>query len=176
MSECRDAGFSMVGAALAAGLMIAIAGAALAEPLEDAVAAYARGDYTTAERLFRLPADQGVARAQFSLGVMYANGKGVPQDYAEAAKWYRKAADQGDALAQGRLGRMYFDGTGVPRDYVRAHMWANIAASSSHLDEEWRGFTVTLRDLIAARMTPSQISQAQTIAKRCIQTNYKDCG
>ena len=35
------------------------------------------------------------ARAQFNLGVMYANGDGVPKDAAEAVKWYRKAADQG---------------------------------------------------------------------------------
>jgi TPR repeat protein len=38
-----------------------------------------------------------------NLGVMYANGDGVPQDFAEAAKWFRKAADQGDTEAQSNL-------------------------------------------------------------------------
>ena len=31
-------------------------------------------------------------RRQFSLGLMYAEGIGVPQDLAQAAAWYRKAA------------------------------------------------------------------------------------
>ena len=42
--------------------------------------------------------DFGVhSRARFTLGVMYGEGRGVPQDYAEAARWYRRAAEQGDA-------------------------------------------------------------------------------
>jgi TPR repeat protein len=53
---------------------------------------------------YRKAADQGNARAQFNLGVLYANGQGVAQDYAEAARWYRKAADQGHADAQNNLG------------------------------------------------------------------------
>jgi hypothetical protein len=32
------------------------------------------------------------ADAQNQSGLMYQNGKGVPQDYAEAIKWYLKAA------------------------------------------------------------------------------------
>ena len=44
---------------------------------EDGVAAYRRGDYATALRLFRLAAEQGVAQAQFFFGIMYDNGRGV---------------------------------------------------------------------------------------------------
>ena len=47
----------------------------------------------------RQAAEQGDAKAQFSLGFMYANGQGVPKDDAEAMKWYRLAADQGYAAA-----------------------------------------------------------------------------
>ena len=56
---------------------------------------------------FRLAADQGDASAQYNLGFMYADGRGVPQNYAEALKWYRLAADQGHASAQFNLGLMY---------------------------------------------------------------------
>jgi TPR repeat protein len=49
-------------------------------------------------------AEQGDAEAQFNLGVMYANGEGVPKDDVEAVKWYRKSAEQGYALAQFNLG------------------------------------------------------------------------
>jgi TPR repeat protein len=50
-------------------------------------AAYQRGDYATAMRLLRPLADQGVPLVQFTLGVMYAIGKGTPQDYGQAASW-----------------------------------------------------------------------------------------
>ena len=53
---------------------------------------------------YRLAADQGDAAVQVLLGMMYANGEGVPEDDAEAARWYRLAADQGFAAAQVFLG------------------------------------------------------------------------
>ena len=78
--------------------------AAAAGPFEDADAAYQRGDYATALRLWRPLGEQGNALAQFNLGIMYRRGQGVPQDYAEAVKWNRLAAEQGDAEAQHNLG------------------------------------------------------------------------
>ena len=44
---------------------------------------------------FLKAANQGDAKAQFILGVMYTHGKGVPQDYAKAHEWYQKACDNG---------------------------------------------------------------------------------
>ena len=41
-----------------------------------------------------------VERAQLNLGLMYAQGQGVPQDYKEEIKWYRLIAEQGNADAQ----------------------------------------------------------------------------
>ena len=55
-------------------------------------------------------AAQGNAAAQYNLGVMYANGEGVPKDDAQAVQWYRKAAEQGDAKAQYKLGVMDANG------------------------------------------------------------------
>ncbi len=72
----------------------------------DGVAAYNRGDYATASREMKPLAEQGFAKAQYNLGVMYDKGRGVPRDYAEAARWYRKAAEQGDADAQFNLAIM----------------------------------------------------------------------
>ena len=40
----------------------------------------------------RVSAEAGEAQAQFTLGVMYGTGEGVPQDDAEAVAWYRLAA------------------------------------------------------------------------------------
>ena len=132
----------------------------LAGPLEDARAAYRKQDYTTALRLFRPLADQGDARAQIHLGVMYDNGQGVPQDYVQAVKWYRLAADQGDAGAQTLLGFMYNLGRGVQQDYVEAHKWFNLAAASVSSGDT-RERAVKNRDRVAGMMTPAQIAEAQ---------------
>ena len=35
-----------------------------------------------------------IMRAQYNLGVHYANGEGVLQDDAEAVRWYRLAAER----------------------------------------------------------------------------------
>ncbi len=43
----------------------------------------------------RLAAEQGDAGAQYALGVMYANGRGVPQDHVRAHMWANLAAAQG---------------------------------------------------------------------------------
>ena len=57
--------------------LLAVVNTAVAGPLEDAKAASKRHDFTTALRLYRQLADQGVAQAQSALGAMYANGEGV---------------------------------------------------------------------------------------------------
>ncbi len=61
--------------------------------------------------------------AQFIVGVMYHEGKEVPQDYKEAMNWYRKSAQQGYSLSQRRIGVLYDKGLGVPRDSKEAFHW-----------------------------------------------------
>lgn len=86
---------------------------AVAGPLEDGIAAYNRGDPKTALKLWQPLADAGNPDAQVNIGVLHANGEGVPQSYSEAITWYRKAADQGDVFALNNLGLMYMRGQGV---------------------------------------------------------------
>jgi TPR repeat protein len=76
----------------------------------------------------RKKAEQGDADAQYNLGFMYANGRGVPKDEVEAVNWYRKAAEQGNAYAQFDLGLMYDTGQGVAKDYKEAVIWYRKAA------------------------------------------------
>ncbi len=125
----------MVCLVLAASLLLSACGAhtgqdGAAAKLKEAQAAYYRGDFATAAAVFQPMAEQGNARAQFFLGEMYLNGRGVPQDYALALKWARAAAEQQDADAQYTLGGMYETGKGVPRDDVQAHVWYSLSSSS----------------------------------------------
>lgn len=105
---------------------------AQADPFDDARAAYGNGDYATAVRGFRDLALKGDARAQSSLGNMYAEGRGVPKDDQQTVFWWRKAADQGDAPAQHNLGNRYVIGRGVPKDDKQAMFWFRKAADQGH--------------------------------------------
>ena len=136
-----------------------------AEDLAKGAAAARSGDYATALAIWRPLAEQGYASAQYNLGFMYANGQGVPEDDKEAVSWYRKAAEQGDANAQGNLGFMYANGHGVPQDYVMAHMWSNLAAAQGNENGRKN------RDLSAGRMTPSQIEEAQRLAREWLKAH-----
>ena len=73
-------------------------------------------------------AEQGLAGAQYNLGVMYANGEGMPENDIKAVRWFHKAAEQGDADAQYNLGLMYDRGEGVPEDDAEAVRWFHKAA------------------------------------------------
>ncbi|OGI39208.1 MAG: hypothetical protein A2140_04980 [Candidatus Muproteobacteria bacterium RBG_16_62_13] len=132
---------------------------------------YAKGrgvtkDWAEAMKWYRRAADLGYAEAQHYLGFMYSLGLGVTQDSTEAAKWYRKAADQGHTTAQSNLGHMYKKGEGVQQDTVQAHMWYNLVATRALASETvLRDLAVKTRNLLAAKMTPAQIAEAQKLAR-----------
>ena len=152
---------------LVAGLLIASAQSAASSPLEDARAAYQRGDYATAMTLLRPLADQGVAMAQFNVGLIYNLGQGVQQNYAEALKWFKRSAEQGNANAQYGLATMYGLGQGVPQNYVLAHMWYNLAASQFPAsDQARREKAIKGREFVSSKMTPAQIAEAQNLASK----------
>ncbi len=54
---------------------------------------------------------------------------------------------------------MYRKGEGVPKDYVQAHMWYTLAAAQGDKDAG------EFRDLLAEKMTPAQIAEAQRLAR-----------
>ena len=126
-------------------------------------------DYNEAVKWFRLSSGQGNAKAQDIYGLMYASGRGVTQDYEEAVKWFQLSADQGDANAQYNLGVMYANGQGVTQDDIKAHMWLNISAMAGNEKAK------TARDIVAKKMSQTQIEKAQEMARLCMKTNFKNC-
>jgi hypothetical protein len=108
-------------------ILASIAGAAVGGPNENALAAWRRGEYAMAYRLWVPLAEQGDPEAQFYLGFMNENGQGVPRNDIEAIGWYRKAADQYHAVAQFRLGNLYASGEGTRND-SEAAQWYRLAA------------------------------------------------
>lgn len=90
--------------------------------------AYNSADYQTALTEWQVLAEAGLADGQYGLGLLYANGFGVPLDDDQALKWYRLAADQGHAKAQCNLGVMYANGWGVPQSDSEAFKWHSLAS------------------------------------------------
>jgi uncharacterized protein len=154
-----------------------------------------RGDYPTALRELRPLAEQGHAVAQYNLGLLYANGQGMPKDDAQARQWYEKAAAQGHAGAQVNLGILYDYGRGVPQDYKKAVYWYRLSAKQGNdLAQRQLGLMyehgdgvpqdyvqaymwyhlgaangatrgAALQDALAKQMTPDQIAEAQKLAR-----------
>ena len=167
--------------------------------LQEGVSAYEQGDYATALRELRPLAEYGEAEAQFTLGLLYHAGQGVPQDYATARHWFRQAAAQGHAEAQFTLGVLYDAGYGVARDAPTAAHWFRQAAEQGHVTAQlnlgalyalgrgvphdavhaylWfhlaaaygEGEARKQREIAAERMTPAQIAEAQRLAREWMQ-------
>lgn len=125
------------GSILPAVLTVALAAAAAAAGLDDGVAAYQRGDYAAAQKVFEKEAATGDPRAQYNLGVMYLTGHGVERDAKAAMLWHRRAADQGLAVAQHGLGVLYYRGTGTARDPAAAAAWFRKAADQGLADAQY---------------------------------------
>jgi len=49
-------------------------------------------------------------------------------------------------------------------------MWSNIAAGNGQEEDQVFG------DKLAKQMTPEDISEAQAVATKCMENNYKECG
>jgi TPR repeat protein len=147
-------------------------------------------DYAEAVKWTRLAANQGNAFGQGFLGLMYLQGLGVLQSYAEAFKWLRLAANQGDLSGQHNFATMYSNGWGVPQDFVKAHMWFNLAAAQGVESAESAAkapygtdgdiavaeiseAAAKVRDIIAKRMTPADVSKAQRMAREWLAKHGK---
>ncbi len=103
--------------------------------LQRALAAYYAGRYDIAFGDLKVFAQQGSARAQFRLALIYDAGYGVAKNSATAQQWVRRAAPQirdaavsDQAWAQSDLGRMYQEGWLVQQNYATAADWYRRAA------------------------------------------------
>lgn len=97
---------------------------------------------------------------------MYTAGWLIMQDpepgqegLLQAAQLFRASARAGNPAAMANLGLMYFDGRAVPQDFALGYMWLVLAGTA--------GFTqaLDLSAVLASRMTPGQISEAQQMAE-----------
>src|SRR5262249_18722993 len=94
--------------------------------------------------------------AQNNLGILYSNGRGVPQDQVRADLLFHSAAEQGLTEAQFNLGRSYRYGQGVEIDDVIAYVLFSLAASSEP------DAANAIRDLDGT-LNPAQLREAREL-------------
>lgn len=104
----------------------------------EAIAAYKRGDYVTAQKHWLGLAMRGDSRAQFNIGLMYRGGIGVSKDFEKALAWFNKAAADGELGALANIGDMYANGEGVPRNYRKAADNYRLASEKGHPAAQYR--------------------------------------
>jgi uncharacterized protein len=128
------------GAIFAIGLATALHGA-LAQPLQDAVAALQRKDWAAAAALLQPLARAGNAVAQWRLGLLYHRGQGVAENDAQARQWFEKAAQQGLAEAQFELANLLLYGLAPAPEGVDparlAAQWYFEAAAQGHAQAQY---------------------------------------
>jgi uncharacterized protein len=154
-----------------------------------------RATYEEAAKELRKSAEAGDASARNALGLLYYEGKGVPQSYGQAKEWFEKAAKQGRAGAQVNLGTLYLHGDGAPQSAEMALFWYSLAAEQGDalafaklglMSARGRGVSQDLiqaqmwynlsaahgekraaeaRDALAKQMTPGQIAEAERLAR-----------
>ena len=98
---------------------------AQASPRADDEAAEDRADF---ER-FSIAAAGGDLNAEYRLGILYRDGRGIDRDPATAAHWLLVSAKGGNPLAAIAIAEMYDAGVGVARDPAAAYAWLDLAAA-----------------------------------------------
>jgi TPR repeat protein len=96
-------------------------------------------DPTMAWRMYYQAASVfGDAEAQFQLGRMYHEGKGVEKNQQLALNWLRNAAEKGHMKAQAMLGDLLFSSADTPRRKVEGLMWLSVARNQAKTqDDAW---------------------------------------
>ena len=148
-----------------------------------------RQDYAEAFKWYQLAAAQGVSDAQNNLGSLYYRGQGTARDVATAFQFSTLAHNQVSLggpggqhhfdiayrtiqqdLSEGdrrtavfHLGERCRDGADVPRDAVQAYRYMQVSIQNE-TDEQLKTTRLKSLDDLAALMSPSQISRAQSLA------------
>jgi hypothetical protein len=137
---------------------------------------YEYGEYDIAHKYWEPLAKDGDCDAEFSMGLLYFEGRAVTKSYEKGRQWWTKAADKGQPQARISLGVMYSHteipyslfqcrrGCGVNRDLIAAYKWFVLAGDSTSPREQNQA--KKLLEKIKPEMTPEQISAAEGLIKK----------
>jgi TPR repeat protein len=104
---------------------------------EEAAMAYAKGDYATAESIWRKHAEAGDGQAMNNLGVLYDLGQGVEPDMGRALHWFAESAKTGHPSGMSNYGRMLEQGRGIEANPAEAARWFDLAARQGQPEAQY---------------------------------------
>ncbi len=116
------------------------------------------GDFRVGFEILAPLAKQGDKRAQYCIGLLYAQGSYLPRDFVKARAWYRLAAEQGHTNAQNNLGLLFKQGNGGRQDLVQAFIWFDIAARNGNIN------ALRNRENVKELLSPDQLALGQDLA------------
>ena len=118
-----------IAATIALGVVISLYAAGVrAGSFDDGYQAYQRGEFAAARRIWRELAEAGEPRAQYNLGILYDEGRGVAVDREKARQWWRKAAAQDLPRALYNLATSYLFGVEAEDDHAEGLKFMSRAA------------------------------------------------
>ncbi|OYZ23750.1 MAG: hypothetical protein B7Y23_09880 [Sulfurovum sp. 16-42-52] len=154
-----------------------------ADEFDKAIEDYNKGAYIKALNTFYALAKEGDAKAQYNVGLMYANGKGAAKDMAKAQQWYEKAASaSGIMQAYNNLASFYLEGKGVKQDQAKAFELFQKAASMGDSAAQvnvavlyaWGGEGITQDKMKAYENLKKALSAGQSEASGYLDTLCKE--
>ncbi len=126
-------------------------------------------DPVNAAKWFEKSAEQGNVDAAMWLANMYHMANGIPRNYEKAFSWFMIGAKQGNAYGQEKVAIMLRNGDGVPANAKLAHMWFVLAADAGQKNSD------KLKRRLERSMSKDEIVQSEAKARRCRDSDFKDC-
>jgi len=96
------------------------------------------------------------AGAAHNLGILYAQGNGVPHDAQRARQLFELAISLGGSEAMYSLGLLLLRGEGVPRDLVEATKWALLSTEHDPTPEAQK-----LLEIASQHVEADQLAEAR---------------
>ena len=151
-------------ALLAGALLLTSTGMSFAD-YNAGSSAFNGGNYVRAYHEFKQSADAGNSLAQFMMGRLYAEGRGVVPDKTAAYMWYDLSAGNGNGRAI------------AARDSIAAQLDADELDRAQALAAEWRANRPGNGDVsVAAQATPADTQTSQPYSLRNVQVALYNLG
>lgn len=147
-------------------------------------------DFSIARRWFSKAAKQNLASSHYMLGLMFYKGEGVQISLERARDHFASAAISGDANGQYMLAHMILSGDtksyftpkerasafdfGVLVDQEENELIAALAISLL-ASQGGQASANQLIEFLKFQLDDEQISEANSLADRCLESEYKDC-
>jgi peptidoglycan hydrolase-like protein with peptidoglycan-binding domain len=150
-------------ALLAGALLLTSAGVSYGD-YNAGSSAFNSGNYARAYQEFKQSADAGNSLAQFMMGRLYAEGRGVVEDNMAAYMWYDLAAGSGSGRAI------------AARDTVAARLDADELERAQDLADQWRANRPGGNVPAVAQATPAYAPVSQPYSLRNVQVALSSLG